>query len=216
MHKALALAHYIDHTNLAPEATSIDIAKLCDESVQYNFHSVCVNPFWVPFVYKRLEKSPIQVCTVIGFPLGCNLSKTKADEAKQTFDLGADEFDMVINIGLVKEGDWSSIIGEIHQVVEAVKGKCVKVILETCLLTKEEIIKACQASEKAGAHFVKTSTGFSKAGASTEAVVIMRHSISSTMGVKASGGIKDKQTAIAMIEAGATRIGASSSIAIIS
>ena len=210
------LAAYIDHTNLKPEATASHIEVLCDEAMQYNFHSVCVNPFWVSLAKKKLKNSPIQICTVIGFPLGANLTNTKIVEAQQTFDLGADEFDMVMNIGIAKESDWNFICDEVRQVIEIVQGKCVKVIIETCLLTKEEIIIACKTCEKAGAFFVKTSTGFNKQGATLENIAIMKNAISTSIGIKASGGIKDKETALAMIDAGATRIGTSASVAIIS
>ena len=216
MNTELNLAPYIDHTCLKPEATSRHIEELCDEAIQYGFHSVCVNPSWVSLAIQKLENSPVQVCSVIGFPLGSNLANTKVIEAQQTFDLGADEFDMVMNIGAAKEAKWDFIFDEVQQVVKTVSGKCLKVIIETCLLTKDEIIAACQTSEKAGAHFVKTSTGFNKEGATLENVAIMRKAISESMGLKASGGIKDKGTALAMIDAGATRLGTSASVAIVS
>ncbi len=216
MEPQINLAEYIDHTNLKPEAISNHINALCDEAMEYGFHSVCVNPYWVSLAVKKLEAFPVKVCTVIGFPLGNTLSITKITEAQQTFDLGADEFDMVMNIGAAKESQWNFVHDEVQAVVNAVKGKCVKVIIETCLLTEEEIITACQTCEKAGALFVKTSTGFNKAGATVENVSIMRSTISPSIGLKAAGGIRDKKTAIAMIEAGATRIGASASIAIAS
>lgn len=214
--RPLNLATYIDHTNLKPEATAYQIELLCDEALQYNFYSVCVNPYWVSLASKRLKSSPIKICTVIGFPLGANLTSTKIVEAQQTLDLGADEFDMVMNIGKAKESDWNFISDEVEQIVEIVQGKCVKVIIETCLLTKEEIYAACKTCEKTGAFFVKTSTGFSKEGATIENIMMMKNVISTSMGIKASGGIKNKETAIAMIEAGATRIGTSASVAIVS
>ena len=210
------LASYIDHTNLKPEATSGHIATLCNEAIQYNFYSVCVNPYWISFAHKRLEKTAVKICTVIGFSLGANLTNTKVSEAQQTFDQGADEFDMVMNVGAAKEAEWNFIHDEVQQVVETVHGRCVKVIIETCLLTKEEIIKACKTCEKAGALFVKTSTGFNKEGATIEHIAIMRSAVAISMGIKASGGIKDKQTALAMIRAGATRLGTSASVAIVS
>lgn len=213
---SLNLAAYIDHTNLRPEAMSHHIEKLCDEAIHYAFHSVCINPCWVSFAAKSLENSPVKVCTVIGFPLGNSLTSSKVVEAQQTFDCGADEFDMVMNIGAAKESKWSFVGDEVQQVVEIVQGKCVKVIIETCLLTQKEIIKACQICEEAGAHFVKTSTGFNKKGATIENIAIMRNVLSPSMGLKAAGGIKDKKSAVTMIEAGATRIGASASIAIAS
>jgi len=210
------LAEYIDHTNLKPEATFQDINQLCNEAIEHGFHSICVNPHWISVISKKLENSPVKICTVIGFPLGNNLTATKVFEAKQALDLGADEFDMVMNIGAAKEAQWNFVHDEIQAIVETVQGKCVKVILETCLLTKEEIIIACQTCEKAGTHFVKTSTGFNKEGATIENITIMKNAISTSMGLKAAGGIKDKTTALAMIEAGATRIGASASITIAS
>lgn len=208
------LAAYIDHTNLKPEATKLNIEKLCEEAVHYHFHAVCVNPSWVSFAKKMLINSPVKVCTVIGFPLGANLTATKITEAKHTFELGADEFDMVMNIGAAKEAQWDFIFDEVNQVVETVSEKCVKIIIETCLLTKEEIIQACKVCEKAGASFVKTSTGFNKEGATIENVSVMHDATS--IGIKASGGIKDRKTAMAMIEAGATRLGTSVSVAIVS
>ncbi len=216
MERFSGLAGYIDHTNLKPEAVSRDIALLCDEAMQHGFYSVCVNPYWVSFAKDRLKGLSVQVCTVVGFPLGGNCKETKVEEAQRVSDLEADEIDMVMNIGAAKEGRWDVVYNEVNAVVEAASGKCVKVILETCLLTKEEIITACKRCEQAGAHFVKTSTGFNKEGATIEAVSIMRSAISSSIGLKAAGGIRDKDTAQAMIDAGATRIGASASIAIVS
>lgn len=210
------LAAYIDHTNLKPEATKLHIEKLCEEALQYRFHAVCVNPFWVSFAKKKLMNTQVKVCTVIGFPLGANIITTKIAEAKHSFDLGADEFDVVMNIGAAKEAAWEYICDEVQGVIEAVEGKCVKVIIETCLLTNEEIVTACRKCEKTGARFVKTSTGFNKAGATLENIAVMKRAISSSMGIKASGGIKDKMTALAMIEAGATRLGTSASVAIVS
>jgi len=216
MNTSHTLAMYIDHTNLKPEATSQHIKTLCNEAILHGFHSVCINPHWVSLATKKLKGSNVQVCTVIGFPLGNNLTSTKISEAQQTFDLGADEFDMVMNIGAAKESRWDFIHDEVQAIVEAVQGKCVKVIIETCLLSKEEIISACKTCEKAGAHFVKTSTGFNNEGATVDNVSIMRSAISSSTGLKAAGGIRDKATAIAMINAGATRIGTSASIIIAS
>ena len=210
------LASYIDHTNLKPDATSRDIELLCEEAIKYGFHSVCINPCWVPFSVEALKNSSVRVCTVIGFPLGCNLSSTKITEAQECFNLGSDEFDMVINVGALKEARWGFVFEEVSQVVKAVKGRCVKVILETCLLTKEEIIMACSICERAGAHFIKTSTGLSKEGATIGTVTLIRESVSQSMGIKASGGVRDRDVAAAMIEAGATRIGTSSGILITS
>lgn len=216
MSLAQPLAAYIDHTNLKPEATSLDIERLCEEASQYGFHSVCVHPCWVLLAVKKLENTSVNVCTVIGFPLGGNLSSTKVLETRKCLDLGANEFDMVINVGAVKELRWDFIQDEVSQVVEAASGNCVKVILETCLLSEDEIIKACRICERAGANFVKTSTGFNQRGATVEDVTVMRDSVSASMGVKASGGIKDKKSAEAMIAAGATRIGTSSGVSILS
>ena len=197
---------FIDHTLLKPDATLAGIKKLCAEAREYDFMSVCVNPFFVPVAKKLLDGSDVKVCTVIGFPLGANTPYIKAVEAKKAIDDGADEIDMVINVSMAKEHDYEYIENEVRLVREASEGKILKVILETCLLTDDEIIAT---SKAAGADFVKTSTGFSKGGATVEAVKLMREAVGPDMGVKASGGIHTRQEMLAMIEAGATRIGAS-------
>ena len=210
------IAHTIDQTLLSPEATSQEIDKLCDEARKYEFYSVCVPPSWVEHAKKHLGGSKVKVVTVISFPHGNDLSSSKALASQQATKAGADEVDMVMNLGWAKEGNWSAVESDIAQVVKAVQPAPVKVILETCLLSDDQIQKACHAAAQAGAKFVKTSTGFSKAGATIEAVRLMKASIPATMEVKASGGIRDLATALAMIEAGATRLGTSSGAAIIS
>jgi deoxyribose-phosphate aldolase len=204
-------ASFVDHTLLKPDASEIDIRKLCQEAVQYNFASVCVNPFWVKKASEFLRGSDVPVCTVIGFPLGATLADVKAFEARRAIFNGAREVDMVINIGALKSGDDCSVEADIRAVVEAAHENHVlcKVIIETALLTDEEKVRACLASKNAGADFVKTSTGFAKGGATVEDVALMRRVVGSGLGVKASGGVKGIADAKAMIEAGATRIGAS-------
>ncbi|WP_028987209.1 deoxyribose-phosphate aldolase [Thermicanus aegyptius] len=214
--EAQELSRYIDHTLLKPEADRDSIVKLCREAKEYGFASVCVNPMWVPLCKDELEGSDVKVCTVIGFPLGANTTETKVYETLKAIKDGASEVDMVIRLGSVKSGDWKSVEEDIHAVVEAAKPTAlVKVILETGYLTREEKVKACRVSEKAGADFVKTSTGFGKGGATLEDIRLMRETVGKQMGVKASGGIRDYDTAIRMIEAGATRIGASSGVQIV-
>ena len=210
------IAHTIDHTLLAPEATTEQIDNLCDEARQYEFYSVCILPRWIEHAKKRLGGSKVKVVTVISFPHGNDLSTSKALAAQQAKNAGADEIDMVMNLDWAKSGNWPAVESDIAQVVKAVKPTPVKVILETCLLSQDQIQEACQAAARAGAKFVKTSTGFSKAGATIEAVRLMKSSIPPTMEVKASGGIRDLPTALAMIQAGATRLGTSSGAAIIS
>lgn len=210
------LAAYIDHTLLKPEATEKDILKLTAEAVQYHFASVCIHPYWVKLAAKELAGTDVKVCTVIGFPLGATTAETKAFETKKAIEDGADEIDMVINIGALKSGDTEAVEADIRAVVKAAQGKLVKVIIETCLLTNEEKELACRLAVKAGAHFVKTSTGFSTGGATIEDVKLMRQTVGDKAGVKASGGIHTKAEAEAMIEAGATRIGASSGVKIVS
>ena len=210
------IAHTIDHTLLSPETTSQEIDKLCEEARQYEFYSVCVAPCWIEHAKKRLGGSKVKVVTVISFPHGNDLSSSKALASQQAKKAGADEVDMVMNLGGAKEGNWSLVEKDIAEVVKAVNPTPVKVILETCLLSEDQIRKACLAATQGGAKFVKTSTGFSKAGATIEAVRLMKSSIPPTMEVKASGGIRDLATALAMIEAGATRLGTSSGAAIIS
>jgi len=207
------LASLIDHTLLKPDATGSMIERLCAEAAEYNFFSVCVNPIWVPFAAELLAGETPLVCSVVGFPLGA--TPLVAKEAEWAVSKGAGEIDMVLPVGLLKQGDPEQVLQVIKQVVTAVPGVPVKVILETCLLTDEEKVTACKISMEAGAAFVKTSTGFAKGGATLADIKLMRETVGSSMGVKASGGIKDKQKAIAMLKAGANRIGASSSIKII-
>lgn len=206
----------IDHTLLKPEATKEQIVKLAEEAKEYSFASVCVNPAWVKTAAEILKDTPdVKVCTVIGFPLGATTSETKAFETKNAIENGADEVDMVINIGALKAQQNDLVESDIHSVVEAAKGKAlVKVIIETSLLTDEEKKRACELSVKAGADFVKTSTGFSTGGATVEDIRLMRETVGPDIGVKASGGVRSREDALALVEAGATRIGASSGVAI--
>lgn len=209
------IAGMIDHTILKPEATEKEIKVLCKEAIEYNFASVCVNPSMVSLAANIVEGSPVKVCTVIGFPLGATTTAVKTFETEETIKAGATEVDMVINVGKLKERDLEYVKNDIKAVVEAARGKALtKVIIETCLLTDEEKVIACQLSREAGADFVKTSTGFSTGGATAADIKLMRDTVGSEMGVKASGGIRSREDALAMIEKGATRIGASASIAI--
>lgn len=211
------LSKMIDHTLLKPDATSEDIIELCNEAIQYNFYSVCVNPSYVKLAKKKLKGTDVKIATVIGFPLGSTTLEVKTFEARESIKNGANELDMVINIGALKGKEYDLVEKEIAAVVNEAKGKAlVKVIIETCLLNKEEIIKACEIAKKVNADFVKTSTGFSTGGATVEDVQLMRNVVGESMGVKASGGIRDYDTAIKMINAGANRIGASASIKIVS
>lgn len=210
------LARMIDHTLLKPEATEAQVTKLCAEAKEYHFYSVCINPTWVPLAAKLLQGSGVEVCTVIGFPLGANSPTVKAVEAADTIQHGATEVDMVLNVGAMKSGNYDLVLEDIKAVVNAAKGKAkVKVILETGLLTNEEKIKACELSKQAGADFVKTSTGFGPGGATPEDIALMRKTVGPDMGVKASGGVRDWDQASAVVKAGATRIGASASINIV-
>lgn len=204
-------ASLIDHTLLKPEASEGDIRKLCEEAAKFGFASVCVNPSWVKKAAKFLKGSVVPVCTVIGFPLGATLPDVKAFEARRAIFDGAKEVDMVINVGALKSGDDCSVEDDIRAVVEAAhdNGVLCKVIIETALLTDDEKVRACIASKNAGADFVKTSTGFAKGGATVDDVALMRRTVGSELGVKASGGVKGIDDARAMFEAGATRIGAS-------
>lgn len=211
-----ALAAMIDHTLLKPDATEEQVRKLCEEALTYQFASVCVNAHWVKKASEWLQGSAVKVCTVVGFPLGATTKETKAFETRQAIKNGASEIDMVLNIGALKSGDENTVKDDIAAVVEAADGYLVKVILETGLLSEDEIVKACQLAKEAGAHFVKTSTGFGYGGATVEHVQLMRKTVGDQVGVKASGGIRDGETARKMIEAGANRIGASSSVAIVS
>ncbi|HFI0601642.1 TPA: deoxyribose-phosphate aldolase [Streptococcus suis] len=210
----MKLNKYIDHTILKPESTEQQVAKIIEEAKEYDFASVCVNPTWVAYAAKRLAGTEVKVCTVIGFPLGANTPAVKAFETKDAIANGADEIDMVINIGALKSQNYDLVLEDIQAVVEASGDKLVKVIIETCLLTDEEKVKACQLSQEAGADFVKTSTGFSTGGATVVDVALMRQTVGPDMGVKASGGARTYEDALAFIEAGATRIGASSGVAI--
>lgn len=208
------IAHYIDHTALTAEKTDADILKLCDEAIEHQFFSVCINSCHIPLAKQKLAGSNVKICTVVGFPLGANLSSIKAFETQEAIAAGANEIDMVINVGWIKSNKWSAVKEDIQTVLNACNGTPLKVILETCLLTKEEIVQACEICKALKVAFVKTSTGFNKGGATVEDVALMKHTVGD-IGVKASGGIRDTQTAIAMIKAGATRIGASAGIAII-
>lgn len=211
------IARMIDHTLLKPEATLDDIKKLCDEAKQFHFASVCVNPGFVEFCYEQLKNTDVKVCTVIGFPLGATTTETKRFEAHQAIENGAQELDMVINIGMLKSGMYDYVFNDIQQVVLEAKPKrvIVKVIIETCLLSDEEKVKACLLSKEAGADFVKTSTGFSKGGATAGDVALMRYVVGGSVGVKASGGIRSREDAELMIASGADRIGASASVKIV-
>lgn len=211
------LASYIDHTLLKPNSTKKQIAKIVEEAKEYNFASVCVNPHWVVYCASELKDSPVKVCTVIGFPLGATTTNTKVFEAKEAIENGAAEVDMVINIGELKSGNKAFVKADIKAVVDAAKDKAlIKVIIETALLTEDEKKLACQLAKEAGADFVKTSTGFSGGGATVEDIKLMRETVGQEMGVKASGGVRDLETTEAMIEAGATRIGASAGVEIVS
>ena len=211
----MAYNKLIDHTLLKQDATPEQIIALCEEAKQFDFMSVCVNPAYVPLAAKCLEGSDVKVCTVIGFPLGMNLTRTKVEEAELAIKEGADEIDMVINVGMLKAGHDQYVEEEIRE-LKAVAGKRVlKVIIETCLLTDEEKVRACIASKNAGADFVKTSTGFSTGGATAHDVALMRKTVGPEMGVKASGGVRTHEDLLAMVEAGATRIGTSNGTKII-
>lgn len=213
----MKLNKLIDHTLLKADATSEQIKQLCQEAKDYDFKSVCVNPAFVPQAAKLLKGTDVEVCTVIGFPLGANTTATKVFEAKDAIANGATEVDMVINISLAKDGQWEAVEEEIKQIAEAVKDQAIlKVIVETALLTDEEIKKATEATVNAGADFVKTSTGFSTRGASLNDVQIMHSVTQGQIGIKASGGVSNRQDALNMVEAGATRIGASKGIQIVS
>lgn len=211
------LASYIDHTLLKPEATKADIKKICDEAIIYGFASVCINPCYVSSAKEYLGESDVKVCTVIGFPLGATTSEVKAFEAAQAIENGADEIDMVINIGALKDERYDYVENDIKAVAEKCKGKALlKVIIETCLLNDDQKIMACKLAKSAGADFVKTSTGFSISGAEVSDIILMRNTVGKEMGVKASGGIRNLETTLKMIEAGASRIGASASVKIVS
>ncbi|CEN79778.1 deoxyribose-phosphate aldolase [Paraclostridium sordellii] len=209
------IANMIDHTILKAVATKEDVKKLCNEAKEYNFFSVCINPANIEFAKKELEGSSVKVCTVIGFPLGANTSEVKAFETKDAIKKGADEVDMVINIGALKDKDYDYVLNDIKAVVDAAnKEALVKVIIETCYLTDDEKKIACELSVKAGADFVKTSTGFGTGGSTPEDIKLMREVVGPNIGVKASGGVRNQEDAKAVIKAGCSRIGASASIAI--
>ncbi|EOD5412038.1 deoxyribose-phosphate aldolase [Enterococcus faecium] len=213
----MELNRMIDHTILKADASKEAVMQIIEEAKKYHFYSVCINPVWVALAKEQLQGEPVAVCTVIGFPLGANTPETKAFETTDAINNGADEVDMVINIGALKSKDDQQVQKDIEAVVEAAKDRAlVKVIIETSLLDREEIIRACEIAKAAGADFVKTSTGFSTGGAKVEDVRLMRETVGPEMGVKASGGIHNEEEAMAMIEAGATRIGTSAGVAIVS
>lgn len=211
------LASLIDHTLLKPDATPGDIDRLCTEALTYEFASVCVNPSYVDHCYSILKDSPVKVCTVIGFPLGSTTTDAKKAETAEALEKGARELDMVLHIGMLKSGNSEYVRNDIATVVQLAlqENALVKVILETCLLTDDEKVHACKLAMEAGAHFVKTSTGFSKSGATLEDVALMRRVVGSAMGVKASGGIRTRDQALAFLSAGANRLGTSSGVSIV-
>ena len=210
------IAAIIDHTLLKPEATEADITKVCKEAIEYNFKSVCINTHYVTLVNRLLKGTNVDTCCVVGFPLGASTTRAKVDETYDALKNGANEIDMVINIGALKSGDWNTVKRDIEGVVNAARGRAlVKVILETSLLNDEEKIKACTIAKMAKADFVKTSTGFNTGGATIEDIRLMRKVVGPNMGVKASGGVRDTVTARAMMAAGASRIGTSSGIGIV-
>ena len=211
----IPIASYIDHTLLKADATMDDIIRIAGEAASYGFASVCVNPCWVPLCRKLLEGTGVKVCTVVGFPLGASSSTAKAAETAAAVEDGADEIDMVVNIGYLRSGMDDEVLGDIKAVREACRGKVLKVIIEACLLTEEEKIRACRLAEEAGADFVKTSTGFSSGGATVADVALMRKAVGGRLKVKAAGGIRTLADARAMRGAGASRIGASAGIAIV-
>ncbi|MGG4450961.1 deoxyribose-phosphate aldolase [Brevibacillus porteri] len=206
---------YIDHTLLKPDATQEMIDKLCQEAREHDFMSVCVNPYWVKRSAELLAGSDVKVCTVIGFPLGASTIESKAAETRDVIANGATEVDMVLNVGALKSGDLETVKKDIAAVKQAAGDILLKVILETCLLTEEEKVVACKLSVEAGADYVKTSTGFSTGGATVEDIALMRKTVGPNVGVKASGGVRDGETAVAMIEAGASRVGTSSGVSIV-
>ena len=213
---AAELAAMIDHTLLRPEASTAAFDKLCQEAVQHKFYSVCVNSSRAAYVARKLQGTSVKVCAVVGFPLGAMTSRSKAFEARDAISDGAAEIDMVINVGLLKSGDLAGVEEDIRAVRRATRGTTVlKVILETALLTQDEKVIACELAKKAGADFVKTCTGFSGGGASVEDVALMRRTVGKEMGVKASGGIRTYKSALALVAAGATRIGSGSGVAIV-
>lgn len=210
-----SLAAKIDHTLLRPDATVENLRQLVDEAKAHGFWSVCVNPYWLPTLKPWLAGSDVKLCSVVAFPLGATLPQSKAASAAADIAAGADELDVVLNIGAAKEGHWDFIEHEVHEIVSHAEGRPVKVILETCHLTDDEIRHACERCARGRAAFVKTSTGFGPAGATVEAVRLMRETVGDALGVKASGGIRDRATAEAMLAAGANRLGTSQSVAIV-
>ena len=210
----MELNRMIDHTLLKANATRAQIEKLCDEALEHNFASVCVNTCWVPLAHEKLAGSEVNTCCVVGFPLGAMLTEAKAAETRLAVEAGADEVDMVINIGWLLDGEYDAVRDDIAAVVKAADGKCVKVIIEACLLTDEQKVKACELSVEAGATFVKTSTGFSTGGATVADVALMRKTVGDRCLVKAAGGIHTADEARAMVEAGADRLGCSAGIQI--
>lgn len=204
-----------DHTILKADATRKDVKRVCDEAMAYSFCSVCVNSYYVPYVANLLHGSDVKICSVVGFPLGAMSTRAKALEAKIAVMDGADEIDMVINVGALKDRDYSVVLEDIKAVKEACGEHILKVIIETCLLTDDEKVKACELAKEAGADFVKTSTGFSSAGANVEDVRLIRETVGPDMGVKASGGIHDKEFAKELVDAGANRLGTSATIEIV-
>lgn len=211
----MSYAKYIDHTLLKPDATTQQIDQLINEAKAYQFKSICIHPGHVRYAAEKLGDSDVLICTVIGFPLGATSTETKVFETEDAIKNGAQEIDMVLNIGALKEQDYESVEADISAVVQAANHKTVKVIIETCLLTDEEKVKACELSQSAGADFVKTSTGFAGGGATTHDVQLMKETVGQAMEVKASGGVRTADDFLQMLEAGATRVGASAGVAII-
>ncbi|TKJ40080.1 deoxyribose-phosphate aldolase [candidate division LCP-89 bacterium B3_LCP] len=210
------IAGLIDHTLLKPDASEAQVKQLCEEARRYNFASVCVNPCWISLCAKLLEDTRVKICSVVGFPLGASHSSIKAAEATRAVNDGATELDMVANIGFIKSNRYEEVERDIWEVVKAANGVHVKVIIEACLLSDDEKVKSCLVAKRAGAAFVKTSTGFSTGGATLGDVALMRRVVGPAVGVKAAGGVKDLGDVLQMVEAGATRIGASASVAIVS
>jgi deoxyribose-phosphate aldolase len=209
------ISKLIDHTILKPEASQEAVKKICLEALEHDFASVCVNPYYVPFVAKQLKGSNVKVCTVIGFPLGNNTTETKVYETIKAVQDGAQEIDMVINVSALKDGLDNYVREEIKAIKAATSGNLLKVIIETCLLTDEEKVRACKLSVEAGADYVKTSTGFSTGGATAHDVALMRSTVGPNIGVKASGGIRTSEDLLAMIQAGASRIGTSAGVKLV-
>jgi deoxyribose-phosphate aldolase len=210
------MARYIDHTLLKPEATREQVDKLCEEAIEYGFYSVCVNTTWTAYCARKLRGKGVKVCTVVGFPLGAMDSRAKSFETRSAVENGSDEIDMVMNVGALKSGDLKTVEEDIRWVLRACRQNTIlKVIIENALLTEEEKVLACQIAKRAGAHYVKTSTGFASSGATVEDIALMRRTVGLEMGVKAAGGVRSYQDALAMIQAGASRIGTSSSVAIV-